>query len=145
MYILKQFFNTVVFLLLLLIMACNQNGEIKMKVEREVFGVLENGSEAAIYTLRNSSGAEVKITEFGAAVVSVNVPDNKGVFEDVVLGFDTLEEYVRIRGFYGAIVGRYGNRIDKGKFTLDGSEYQLPVNDGQNSLHGGLKGFDRVV
>lgn len=115
-----------------------------MDIVKSSFGKLKNGSEIFIFTLTHPDGSEVKITNFGAAIVSVKVPDNKGVIEDVVLGFDTIEDYENIRGFYGAIVGRYGNRIAKGKFTLEGVEYTLAINDGENHLHGGIMGFDRV-
>ncbi|MFC2084745.1 aldose epimerase family protein [Bacteroidota bacterium] len=116
-----------------------------MKIKKSSFGKLDDGSEIYLYTMTNKDNSEVQITNYGAAVVAVKVPDKKGIIEDVVLGFEKLEDYVKIRGFYGAIVGRYGNRIGKGKFTLEGKEYFLSVNDGENHLHGGIKGFDRVT
>ena len=105
--------------LIFIVLACNQNGDNIMKIKKEAFGKLSDGQEVDILTLTHPDGSEVRITNFGAAVVSVKVPDNNGNIEDVVLGFDDLENYEKIRAFYGAIVGRYGNRIDKGKFTLD--------------------------
>jgi aldose 1-epimerase len=82
---------------------------------------------------------------YGAIVVSLEVPDRNGKLADITLGFDTLEEYLKGHPYFGAIVGRYGNRIGKGKFTLNGIEYQLATNNGENHLHGGIKGFDKVV
>ena len=97
------------------------------------------------YTLRNSRGVEARICNYGGIVVSLKVPDKNGKFGDVVLGYDNLDSYIKNNPFFGALIGRYGNRIAKGKFTLNGKEYTLAVNNGANSLHGGLKGFDKVV
>src|SRR4029079_12698356 len=98
------------------------------------------------YTLRNSKGVEAKITNYGGIVVSLKVPDRNGKFDDVVLGFNDLESYLTKNDPYmGALIGRYGNRIAKGRFTLNGVEYKLAVNNGENTLHGGIKGFDKVV
>jgi aldose 1-epimerase len=116
-----------------------------MKIKTEIFGKLSNGIGVNIFTIDHPGGAQIQITNYGAAVVALKVPDRNGIIEDVVLGFDELEKYEKIRGYYGAIVGRYGNRIANGRFTLDSKNYQLPVNDGENSLHGGFKGFDRAV
>lgn len=127
------------------LLSCNENSGGAMKIKKERFGKLSNGTEVDLFIIDHSDGAQVQITNYGAAVVAVKVPDKNGIIEDVVLGFDDLEKYEKIRGFYGAIVGRYGNRIANGQFILDGNEYQLPVNDGENSLHGGFNGFDRVV
>jgi aldose 1-epimerase len=99
-----------------------------------------------VYTLRNSHGVETQITNYGAIVISLKVPDRNGKFDDVVLGFNKPEDYVKRNDPYlGAIIGRYGNRIAKGRFTLNGAEYKLAVNNGENHLHGGIKGFDKVV
>jgi len=98
-----------------------------------------------LYTLRNAKGVEARITNYGGIVVSLKVPDKQGTLGDVVLGYDTLAEYIKESPYFGCLVGRYGNRIAKGKFTLDGKEYQLAVNNGPNHLHGGIKGFDKVV
>lgn len=97
-----------------------------------------------IYTLTNKYGASAQITNYGGIVVTLNVPDRSGRLDDVVLGFDNLEAYLKVHPFFGALVGRYGNRIANGKFSLHGVEYTLAQNDGPNSLHGGLKGFDKV-
>lgn len=116
-----------------------------MKIEKSAFGETEEGKLVHLYTLTNKNGVEVQITNYGAIVVSLKVPDRHGKFGDVVFGYDNLDDYIKDKSYFGAIVGRYGNRIAKGKFTLDGVEYTLPVNDGENSLHGGLKGFNKVV
>lgn len=111
----------------------------------EAFGSLPDGTAVSIFTLRNSQGAEARITNYGGIVVSLTAPDREGRMDDVVLGYPSLEGYVRKNPFFGCLVGRYGNRIAGGRFTLDGREYQLARNDGPNHLHGGLKGFDKVV
>lgn len=97
------------------------------------------------YTLRNASGLEATVTDLGAIVMSLRVPDRDGRADDVVLGYDTPEEYLADRRYLGAVVGRYANRIAHGRFTLDGVDYQLATNDGRHHLHGGPGGFHRVV
>lgn len=97
------------------------------------------------YTLKNSHGVEVSIATYGGTVTSIKVPDRDGVFGDVVLGYDTIDEYMRNPRYLGALVGRHANRIGRGKFTLNGVEYQLAQNNGENHLHGGNKGFDKRV
>ena len=116
-----------------------------MKIRKTIFGELEDGKDIELFDIKHEDGSEIKITNYGATIVSLKVPDKIGYIEDVVLGFDNLENYRDIRNFYGAIVGRYGNRIAKGTFALNGVKYQLPINEGNNSLHGGENGFDRVV
>ena len=99
-----------------------------------------------VYTLRNSHGVETQITNYGGIVMSLKVPDRNGKFADVVLGLPTAQDYMKKNDPYlGAIIGRYGNRIAKGRFTLNGVEYKLAVNNGENHLHGGIKGFDKVI
>jgi aldose 1-epimerase len=105
------------------------------------FGTLDDGRKVSLYTLTNSSGAEVRIINYGAIVVSLKVPDREGKLRDVVLGYDGLAGYVQDKAFLGSIVGRYANRIAAGRFTLDGKTYQLDLNDGSNHLHGGTRGF----
>ena len=105
------------------------------------FGVLEDGGKVSVYTLTNKNGAEVRIINYGAIVVSLKVPDRAGKLRDVVLGYDDLAGYVRDKSFLGATVGRYANRIAAGKFTLDGKTYQLDLNNGAHHLHGGAQGF----
>jgi aldose 1-epimerase len=116
-----------------------------MTVPRTSFGVLPDGSTVEVYTLGNAYGAEVRVMTYGATIISVRVPDRAGRVDDVVLGFDNLDDYLTKARFFGTVVGRYGNRIGKGRFTLDGSTIQLTTNNGANHLHGGVKGFDKVV
>ena len=113
-------------------------------MEKKPFGKTAAGQEVDLYTLRNG-GAEVSITTWGAAVTSVRVPDRDGVSGDIVLGFDTLEPYMKDHPFFGVVVGRYANRIGQARFTLDGKEYALVANNGKNQLHGGPEGFYRKV
>jgi aldose 1-epimerase len=114
-------------------------------MQRNIFGKLPDGREVRQYTLTNAAGAVLQIIDYGAAVTSLRVPDRNGKFQDVVLGYDSVQGYVNGTAYLGAIVGRYGNRIGKGRFQLDGKEYQLTVNDGENHLHGGKIGFDKVL
>ncbi|MDQ1351649.1 MAG: aldose 1-epimerase [Acidobacteriota bacterium] len=123
----------------------NQGKESKMGITKSFFGKTETGQAVDLYTLSNSKGMTVKITNYGGIVTSLTAPDKKGNFNDVVLGFDTLEKYLAGHPYFGAIVGRYGNRIAKGRFTLNGVEYKLATNNGENHLHGGINGFDKVV
>jgi aldose 1-epimerase len=109
-------------------------------IAESAYGTLEDGGKVTLYTLTNASGAEVKIINYGAIVVSLKVPDNQGKLRDVVLGYDDLAGYAKDKDFLGATVGRSGNRIAGGKFTLDGKSYQLDRNDGPNHLHGGAHG-----
>ncbi len=111
------------------------------------FGTTSDGKAVEIYTLKNSKGAEAKITTYGGILTSLKVPDRSGKLDDVVLGYDTLEGYLINKGnpYFGALIGRYGNRIGGAKFSLDGKTCTLPANNGPNTLHGGTKGFDKVV
>jgi aldose 1-epimerase len=114
-------------------------------VEKTLYGKLPDGREVNQYTLMNKSGATIKIINFGAIVTSLTVPDRNGKYEDIVLGYDSLQGYLTGESYFGAIVGRYGNRIGKGKFKLDGKEFQLALNNGENHLHGGIIGFNKVL
>jgi len=105
----------------------------------------KDGKAVDLYTITNSHGMEVRAITYGGIIVSLWVPDKNGKLDDVVLGFDKLDGYLDKSPYFGAIVGRYGNRIANGKFTLDGKEYSLAKNNGPNSLHGGLKGFDKAI
>ena len=105
------------------------------------FGTLEDGGKVTLFTLTNPSGAEARIINYGAIVVSLKVPDRQGKPRDIVLGYDDLAGYVKDKNFFGSTVGRFGNRIGAGKFTFDGKSYQLDLNDGPNHLHGGAHGF----
>ena len=116
-----------------------------MDVRKELFGRLPDGTAVDIYTLTNKAGLEARIMTYGAILVSLKTPDRAGALADVNLGFDSLEGYLGTHPYFGAIIGRYGNRIAKARFTLDGAEYRLAVNNNENTLHGGLKGFDKVV
>jgi aldose 1-epimerase len=114
-------------------------------VNAEPYGQLPDGSSVREYTLKNDHGMVVKVIDYGAIVTELWVPDRDGNPGDVVLGYDKLEDYLQETPYFGAVVGRYGNRIDKGAFSLDGEGYQLTVNDGENHLHGGARGFDKVL
>ncbi len=117
----------------------------KGSVTKQEFGKTAQGQPVDLYILKNRNGVEAAITNYGGIVVSLRTPDAKGQFADVVLGFDNLQGYLGEHPYFGAIVGRYGNRIAKGKFSLNGKTYTLAKNNGENSLHGGLKGFDKQV
>ena len=114
-------------------------------VVKAAFGKLSDGEEIESYTLYNSRGASAKVITYGATLTELNVPDRHGKMGDVVLGFDDLQGYLGQHPFFGGTIGRYANRIAKGKFTLDGKEYQLAINNAPNSLHGGQIGFNRRV
>ncbi len=112
--------------------------------EREAFGAL-NGKEVLLFTMKNASGMVMQVTNYGAIITAIRAPDREGQYADIVLGHDNLQGYLERVAYFGATVGRYGNRIGQGKFDLDGVEYVLATNNGPNSLHGGVKGFDKVV
>jgi len=114
-------------------------------MNKEPFGSLPDGTAVDIYTLKNASGVEARIMTYGATLVSLKLPDRGGALADVNLGFDTLDGYLGTHPYFGVIVGRYANRIAKARFTLDGVEYRLAENNNANTLHGGLKGFDKAV
>lgn len=115
------------------------------KIIQEDFGVAPDGSPVFLYTMKNSNGMTVKLTNYGATLVSIVTPDKDGNFADIIAGFDSLSGYVNDNSFIGVTVGRYANRIGKGKFKIDDREYQLTINDGNNHLHGGVKGFHKLV
>ncbi len=115
------------------------------KVTRISFGKTPTGTEVSLYTLKNTNGMEAAITNYGGIVVSLKTPDKRGALADIVLGFDSLEGYTKQHPYFGALVGRYGNRIGGAKFSLGGKQYKLAVNNGPNSLHGGVEGFDKKV
>ena len=124
---------------------CASSGQTKKTMSKQAFGQLPDGRTAELYTLRNSQGAEATITNYGGIVVSLKVPDRQGRFEDVVLGYDRLQGYLDKSPYFGALIGRYGNRIGGARFVLDGKTYTLAKNDGPNALHGGVQGFDKVL
>lgn len=116
-----------------------------VSITKTDFGTLPGGEKVALFTLKNEAGMEVGIITYGGIITTLKVPDKQGIYKDVVMGFPTLDQYVESNPYFGAIIGRYGNRIAGGKFTLDGEEYILAKNNGPNHLHGGVKGFDKVV
>lgn len=115
------------------------------RVEKSEFGKLPDGSTALLFTLRNASGMVVKVTNYGCIITEIHVPDRNGKTGDVVLGFDNLARYLQGHPFFGAVAGRYANRIARATFELDGVQYQLAANNGRNHLHGGKKGFDKQL
>src|SRR5438105_2236529 len=117
----------------------------KGQISRQSFGKTKDGTAVDLFILRNGHGAEARISNYGGLVVSLKVPDRAGRIADVVLGYDNLDGYLKETPYFGALIGRYGNRIAKGKFTLNGQQYTLATNNGPNALHGGLKGFDKVL
>ena len=123
---------------------CEKASPPEMKIHKQTFGEFE-GEKVDIYTLTNANQVAIKITDYGGIVTSIKLPDKNGKFDDVVLGYNNLQDYLDNSPYFGCIVGRYGNRIGKAEFALDGKKFALAKNDGENSLHGGLKGFDKVL
>lgn len=123
-----------------------EKAENTMNVTRSYFGKMEDGRAVDLFTLSNENGTEVRITNYGGIITSLKVADKEGALEDIVLGFNSLEGYLQ-EGvpYFGAIVGRYGNRINNAQFVLDGNTYKLAANDGPNHLHGGVRGLDKVL
>jgi len=126
-----------------LLVACKS--PVKQNIATDTFGKLGDGREVKIYTLTNSDGFSVKVTDFGAKLVEVSVPDKNGTLANVILGYDSLSQYIAGDPYFGSTVGRYANRIAKGKFTLNGKDYQLALNNGTNHLHGGPGGYHSVL
>lgn len=116
-----------------------------MNIAKKYFGRTQEGKTAYIFTLENSNKMIVRITNYGGIVVSIKVPDNKGRFDDVVLGFDGLDGYLKHDLFFGAIVGRHANRIENAEFEINGEKYNLTKNEGENHIHGGIKCFSKVL
>jgi aldose 1-epimerase len=116
-----------------------------MDIQKQPFGQTVGGESVDVYTLTNDRGIQITITNYGGIIVSLRVPDRDGNLGDIVLGHEALEGYLKASRYFGCIVGRYANRIARGRFTLDGVEYRLALNDDPNHLHGGLKGFDKVM
>ena len=113
---------------------------------KKVFGKSPDGKEVYLFTLKNKNGVEIQVTNFGGIVHSLKVPDYAGKLDDILLGFNDFEGYLSSENpYFNSIIGRFGNRIGKGRFNLDGKEYHLAINNGPNHLHGGIKGFDKVV
>lgn len=114
-------------------------------VETEPYGKLPGGTQIYLYHLKRPNGMTVKITNYGGIITEIHAPDRDGKFDDVVLGYESLDKYLEATPYFGALIGRYANRIAKGKFTLENKEYTLATNNGENHLHGGNTGFDKVV
>lgn len=132
-------------LALAILASCNNTPSQHTMITKSPFGVLPDGRDVYQFEMKNPAGASVTVITYGATVTRLTVPDRAGHFADVVLGYDSLRGYLGDKSYFGAIVGRYGNRIGKGRFTLDGHTYQLSVNDGENHLHGGTGGFNTVL
>jgi aldose 1-epimerase len=149
----KAWFNLVLLISAVITSGCEKQPHAKpkeketkvMSVQTETFGQTTDGKQVELYTLTNPNGLRARITSYGATLVSLEAPDRDGKLADVVLGFDTLDGYLKGHPYLGVIAGRYANRIGKGKFVLNGVEYKLAVNNGPNHLHGGIKGFDKVL
>ncbi|MCX5644290.1 MAG: galactose mutarotase [Phycisphaerae bacterium] len=116
-----------------------------MNFSTEPFGRTPEGEEVSLYTLTSTKGLRARITNYGAILVSLEVPDRHGKLDDITLGFESLDKYIEQKVYFGATVGRFANRIGNARFVLDGVEYKLAANNGPNHLHGGLQGFDKVV
>jgi len=119
--------------------------ESQARIQKQAFGKTADGQAVDIYTLTNARGMEARITNYGGVVVSLKAPDRSGKMDDVTLGYENLDGYLTDKRFFGGIIGRYGNRIAKGKFSLNGQTYTLVTNNGENHLHGGTKGFDKQI
>lgn len=117
----------------------------KNTISKAAFGTLPDGTAVDLFTMVNANGMEVRASNYGGIITALLVPDGSGKTTDVTLGLKTFDDYVKNPPYFGAIIGRYGNRIAKGQFKIDDQTYKLPKNDGPNTLHGGLKGFDKVV
>lgn len=118
---------------------------MKSNTQKSSFGTSLDGQLVDLYTLTNAGGLVAKVTNYGTIITELHVPDRNGKFADIVLGFDKLDPYLQKHPFFGCVVGRVANRIAKGRFTLDGKTYTLAINNGPNHLHGGIKGFDKMV
>ena len=116
-----------------------------MSISSRIYGEIRDKGTASIFSLKNTNGMEVEITNFGGIIIAIKVPDAQGIFKDVVLGYDKLEEYLNNGCYFGAIIGRYSNRIENARFLLNGAEYKVSKNSGEHQLHGGFVGFDKVV
>lgn len=143
----KNNLSIAVFVFIMLFSSCKNKIEKIMLFEKDVFETIIDGKPVSLYTLDSGNGLVVQVTNYGGRIVSVWAPDKDGNYEDVVLGFGTIHDCIDNQGekYMGPVIGRYGNRISNGQFEIDGVKYQLPQNDGTNSLHGGIEGFDMRV
>lgn len=121
------------------------NAAPQARVTAAPFGALPSGAAVRLFTLTNANGVELRVTDYGGIVTSITTPDRTGTMADIVLGYDSLDGYLKSTPYFGAIVGRYANRLAKARFTLDGTAYALAANNGPNTLHGGVVGFDKVL
>jgi aldose 1-epimerase len=141
------------FLISIIIFSCKSDStqspnlikEKALSISKSAFGTLDDGQVIDEYILKNGLGMEIKVLSYGGIITYWTAADRNGKYENVVLGFDSLSPYVKDNPYFGALIGRFGNRIAKGKFSLNGKPYQLATNNGPNHLHGGLKGFDKVI
>ena len=153
----KHVFNIFLMMAMIAVVSCKSEKKEEKKEEvvveevnlqaitSEDFGKTADSTQVKQFTLTNKNGIEMKVINYGAIITSLKTPDKEGNLEDIVLGYDNLQGYIKSSPYFGAVVGRYGNRIANAKFSIDGTEYKLAANDGKNSLHGGIKGFDKVV
>lgn len=116
-----------------------------MAIEKNFFGTMPDGKKTYLYLLKNTNGMKVGISTYGGTIVSLQIPNKNNELIDMALGYDSLKDYLNGNSFFGSLIGRFGNRIEYGKFTLNKKEYKLAQNDGNHHLHGGIKGFDKVV
>jgi aldose 1-epimerase len=137
--------ETAVLILLALAPSLSPGAPMSDAITHAPFGKTTAGTSVELYTLRNQHGMEAHIATYGGTITSLTAPDRNGHYADVVLGYDTLPEYFKGTAYFGALIGRYGNRIAHGQFMLDGAKYTLVTNNGPNALHGGRVGFDKVV
>lgn len=138
------FFTITLVMAAVVLTSCNQQSKNKAMVKKEIHGTYK-GKEVSLFTLTNSNGNVLKLSSFGARIIWIEVPDRNGKKENITFGFDTFDGMINGDPYFGSVVGRYANRIAKGKFTLDGVEYTLALNNGPNSLHGGPGGWHSVV
>jgi aldose 1-epimerase len=136
---------TTVFGFILFSCSTKSNVENETSIIKEDFGKMPDGTVVDVFTMTNNNGIQVKAITYGGIITSLRIPDRDGKLDDIVLGYDNLDSYVKNNPYFGAIIGRFGNRISKGKFQLEETEYQLATNNIGNHLHGGIKGFDKVV
>jgi aldose 1-epimerase len=122
-----------------------QQESLKNQIQKQDWGKLPDGRQVSLYTLKNKNGMELKISDYGGIITHWTAPDRSGKYEDITLGYDSLDGYLKETPYFGALIGRYGNRIAKGKFSLEDKDYTLATNNGANTLHGGKQGFDKVL
>ena len=136
----------VIFMSLWFMFSCSNKHSLPVLVDENSFKTELNGKPVELFTLKNRNGIAIQITNYGGRIINLWTPDRKGNFKDIVIGYETLDEYLQSNEiYYGALIGRYGNRIAKGKFELNDSVYSLVTNNGENHLHGGIMGFNNVV